>query len=115
LLPEYMSTPDGMAIDAEGNLIFACPDYTDPSMPGCILKIDENKRIRKWVEVPVSEETGHAFPMGIAFGPDGDLNICDRRWWPPGWSTPTACGSTETTCTSRTACSPRSRILPACW
>jgi hypothetical protein len=31
--------------------------------------------------VPVSEETGHAFPMGIAFGPDGDLYICDNQGW----------------------------------
>jgi sugar lactone lactonase YvrE len=50
-------------------------------MPGCILKIDAQKKIRKWVDVPVSEETGHAFPMGIAFGPDGDLYICDNQGW----------------------------------
>jgi len=81
LLPDYVSTPDGMAIDSEGNLILACPNYADPSQPGCILKIDENKKIRKWVDVPVSEETGHAFPMGIAFGPDGDLYICDNQGW----------------------------------
>jgi sugar lactone lactonase YvrE len=80
-LPDYVSTPDGMAIDLEGNLILACPNYADPSMPGCILKIDAQKKIRKWVDVPVSEETGHAFPMGIAFGPDGDLYICDNQGW----------------------------------
>jgi glucose/arabinose dehydrogenase len=80
-LPDYVCTPDGMAIDAEGDLILACPNYADPSMPGCLLKIDEKKRIRKWVDVPVSEETGHAFPMGIAFGPDGDLYICDNQGW----------------------------------
>jgi hypothetical protein len=51
-LPDYVSTPDGMAIDLEGNLILACPNYADPSMPGCILKIDAQKKIRKWVDVP---------------------------------------------------------------
>jgi sugar lactone lactonase YvrE len=81
VLPDYVCTPDGMAIDAEGDLILACPNYADPSMPGCILKIDGKKNIRKWVDVPVSEETGHAFPMGIAFGPDGDLYICDNQGW----------------------------------
>jgi sugar lactone lactonase YvrE len=80
-LPDYVSTPDGMAIDAEGNLILACPNYADPSMPGCLLKIDRNRKISKWVDVPVSPETGHAFPMGIAFGPDGDLYICDNQGW----------------------------------
>jgi hypothetical protein len=81
LLPEYVSTPDGMAIDNEGNLILACPSYADPTLPGCILKIDENKRIRKWVDVPVSMETGHAFPMGIAkdTGPY-NFNLFMHQW-----------------------------------
>ena len=80
-LPEYACTPDGMAIDSEGNLALACPNFADLSKPGCLLKIDERRNIRKWVDVPVSEETGHAFPMGIAFGPDGDLYICDSQGW----------------------------------
>lgn len=80
-LPDYVSTPDGMAIDRDGNLILACPNYAIPAMPGCILKIDRNKTIRKWFDVPVCEETGAARPMGIAFGPDGDLYICDNQGW----------------------------------
>ena len=35
----------------------------------------------KWFDVPVHEETGIATPMGIAFGPDGDLYICDNQGW----------------------------------
>ncbi len=85
-LPEFVSTPDGMAIDAEGNLILACPNFADPSMPGCLVKFDHTGKARKWVDVPVSPETGHAFPMGIAFGPDGDLYICDNQ----GWTHPSA-------------------------
>ncbi len=80
-LPDYVSTPDGMAIDGEGNLILACPNYADPAMPGCILKIDRNRNITKWVDVPAHEETGCARPMGIAFGPDGDLYVCDNQGW----------------------------------
>ncbi len=80
-LPNYVSTPDGMAIDSEGNLILACPNYADDSMNGVILKIDKNKSISKWIDVPVSDETGKAFPMGIAFGPDGDLYVCDNQGW----------------------------------
>ena len=81
ILPEYVCTPDGMAIDEEGNLILACPNYADLSKPGCILKINEKKEIRKWVDVPVLEETGHAFPMGIGFGPDWDLYVVDNQGW----------------------------------
>ncbi len=81
-LPNYVSTPDGMAIDSEGNLILACPNYADQSLPGCLVKIDREHHIRKWVDVPVSPETGLASPMGIAFGPDGDLYVCDNQGWP---------------------------------
>jgi sugar lactone lactonase YvrE len=81
LLPDYVSTPDGMAIDAEGNLILSCPNYADVSMPGCILKIDKNKNITKWADVPVHPETGCARPMGIAFGPDWDIYVIDNQGW----------------------------------
>jgi sugar lactone lactonase YvrE len=81
ILPDYVATPDGMAIDAEGNLILACPNYADLSKPGCLLKIDKDRKIRRWVDVPVLAETGHAFPMGIAFGPDWDIYICDNQGW----------------------------------
>ena len=82
ILPDYVATPDGMTIDHEGNLILACPNYADQSLPGCILKIDQNRNITKWFDVPVHEDTGLASPMGIAFGPDGDLYICDNQGWP---------------------------------
>jgi hypothetical protein len=81
VLPDYVCTPDGMAIDWEGNLILACPNYADPSMPGCLLKIGKDRKIRKWIDVPVHPDTGHAFPMGIAFGPDWDLYVCDNQGW----------------------------------
>lgn len=81
LLPEYVCTPDGMAIDEDGKLILACPNFADSSKPGCILKINEKKEIQKWVDVPILEETGHAFPMGIAFGPDWDLYVIDNQGW----------------------------------
>ena len=81
VLPDYVSTPDGMAIDADGNLILSCPNYADTNMPGCILKIDKNKCITKWADVPVSPETGCARPMGIAFGPDWDIYVCDNQGW----------------------------------
>ncbi len=81
LLPEYCNTPDGMAVDSEGNLILSAANYADPSVPGSILKIDRNRNITKWVDVPLHPETGHAHPMGIAFGPDGDLYVVDNQGW----------------------------------
>ena len=82
ILPDYVATPDGMAITDDGDLVLACPNYADQSLPGCILRFDKDKNIRKWFDVPVHPETGLASPMGIAFGPDGDLYICDNQGWP---------------------------------
>ncbi len=90
-LPDYCPTPDGMAIDAEGNVVVACPNYgsyaegaTTPSQPACFIKIDKSNRVTKWFDCPVLGETGRACPMGIAFGPDGDLYVCDNQNWPTG-------------------------------
>lgn len=83
ILPDYVATPDGMAVHPDdGDLILACPNYADQSLPGCILKIDPRKKIKKWVDIPVHPETGLGSPMGIAFGPDGDLYVCDNQGWP---------------------------------
>jgi len=81
LLPDYACTPDGMEIYSDGDLILACPNYADTSKQGCLLKIDKNKNIKKWVDVPKHKETGLACPMGIAFGPDWDIYICDNQGW----------------------------------
>lgn len=81
-LPSYVATPDGMAIDADGNLVLACPNYADQSLPGCILKISKEKEIQKLCDLPTHPETGLGSPMGIAFGPDGSLYVCDNQGWP---------------------------------
>ena len=83
LLPEdCCCTPDGMAIDREGNLILSCPIFADMSMPSCVLKIDKDRNIRKWFDVPLNPHTKNARSMGIEFGPDGDLYMVDN----PGWT-----------------------------
>ena len=115
LLPkEYVVTPDGMAVNKQGDLILACPNFADLSYRGCLVKIDINKHISKWLDVPVEEETGSSRPMGIEFGPDGDVTFVTTlagqisrsfslkaecsgyvwltisspslRWWPEAWS-----------------------------
>jgi len=83
-LPDTCPTPDGMAVDAEGNLVVACPNFADTAQPGCLIRVDRQRRITPWVNVPPLAETGRAFPMGIAFGPDGDLYVCDNQNWPTG-------------------------------
>jgi sugar lactone lactonase YvrE len=80
-LPDYCPTPDGMEIDSDDNLVVACPNYADKTKPGCIIKIDKAGNVKKWFNVPTIPATGWACPMGLAFGPDGELFICDNQGW----------------------------------
>jgi sugar lactone lactonase YvrE len=80
-LPEAVATSDGMAIAPDGDLVVACPNFADPTKPGCLLKIGRDFKPRVWVKVPPLPETGVACPMGIEFGPDGDLYVCDNQGW----------------------------------
>lgn len=80
-LPEYVCTPDGMEIDREGNLILSCPNYADDNVKGCVVRIDKNKNLTKWFDVPVHPETGIARNMGIAFDEEDNLYICDNQGW----------------------------------
>lgn len=82
ILPEDLAaTPDGMAVAADGRLIVACPNFADTSKPGCFLAVDETGAITKWADAPPHPGTGLAHPMGIEFGPDGDLYVCDNQGW----------------------------------
>lgn len=78
---EYVCTPDGMAIDRRGNLIVSCPNYADPKMSGCVVRIDKQKNVSKWFDVPVHEDTGLARNMGIELDLDGNIYLCDNQDW----------------------------------
>ncbi|MBS7262160.1 MAG: SMP-30/gluconolactonase/LRE family protein [Eubacteriales bacterium] len=82
-LPDYICTPDSLAVAANGELVLSCPNYADESLPGCIVRIDKNRKIRKWFDVEPLPETGHARPMGIAFDERENLWICDNQAWLP--------------------------------
>ena len=80
-LPDFCVTPDGMEIAPDGDLVVACPNFADPSQKACLIKVGKDLKVRKWVEVPPLAETGVACPMGLAFGPDGDIYVCDNQGW----------------------------------
>lgn len=81
ILPEYINTPDGMAIDRHGNLILSCPNYADTSTSGCVVRIDKQRNITKWFDVPVHPQTGVARNMGIAFDDAWNVYLCDNQGW----------------------------------
>jgi len=80
-LPDICPTPDGMAMDKHGNIIVACPNYGDQSKPAVLMKIGKDNKASLWAHVPTHPDTGVACPMGIDFGPDGDLFVCDNQGW----------------------------------
>lgn len=81
VLPDYVCTPDGMEIDKKGNLIVSCPNYADDSMKGCVIRINKQKEITKWFDVPVHPKTGIARNMGIAIDEEEYIYLCDNQGW----------------------------------
>src|ERR1017187_9154087 len=90
-LPDFAVTPDGMAIAPDGDLLLACPNFasyapgaTKPGVPGRFVKIGKDRKVRDLFECPVLPETGRACPMGVEFGPQGELYVVDNQNWASG-------------------------------
>lgn len=82
--PSTCSVPDGMAIDANGDIILAAPNYIDyEKVKGArLFKIDKNRKVTEWfADLPKHPDTGKVHPMGIEFGPDGNLYIADNQYF----------------------------------
>jgi hypothetical protein len=80
-LPDQCPTPDGMAVSPDGMLVVACPNYADQTQPACLIRLNESGQVEHWVDVPVLKRTGVACPMGICFGPEGEIYIVDNQGW----------------------------------
>ncbi|MCL2117205.1 MAG: SMP-30/gluconolactonase/LRE family protein [Planctomycetaceae bacterium] len=79
ILPEGMSHPDGMTVHpATGDIILAVPTIGDKGA-AWLLRIDADDKVSKYFELPVHPETGRVTPLGISFGPDGNLYIADSQ------------------------------------
>ena len=78
-MPPSCTTPDGMCIDLKGRLVIAAPN-NDRTQPGAVFRLDApGGTPKKWFDVPPCPESGYSSPMGICFGPEGELYVCDNQ------------------------------------
>lgn len=80
-LGDSFSVPDGMAIDVNGNVVLAVPNYLSFEKDGAkIVTMDKDGNvISTFSDLPKNSVTGKVHPMGIEFGPDGNLYIADNQ------------------------------------
>ena len=78
-MPHSCTTPDGMCVDSRGRLVIAAPN-NDHTQPGAVFRLSSpDETPMKWFDVPPCPESGYASPMGICFGPKGELYVCDNQ------------------------------------
>lgn len=80
-LGETCTTPDGMALDSKGHLYLAITNPTSFEKNGAkILTFDENDKPVIWFnDLPLHPVTKRVHPMGMEFGPDGNLYLMDNQ------------------------------------
>ena len=81
--PDELNTPDGIRLDKKtNNMIVACPNFNDMKHPGRLIQITPDNRWEVYFDkCPKHPETGHAHPMGMDFGPDGNLYYADNQYF----------------------------------
>lgn len=79
-LGETFSVPDGLAVDANNNIVLAVPNYLSYDRDGAkIVTFDKDgKIVNVFKDLPEHPEFKKVHPMGIGFGPDGNLYVADN-------------------------------------
>jgi len=92
-LPRTYNTSDSMARMPDGRIVLAVPNYnnltlheqgrTSEEAPALLAIVDPvRKTVQDWYRfqpADLSPVTGKVAPMGVAFGPDGNLYYVDRQ------------------------------------
>ena len=79
-LPEKYNTPDGMVVDAKGNIILSCPNFSDDKFPAKMLLIDKDDKVTELITLPIHPETKKPVgALGVDIGSDGNLYVADNQ------------------------------------
>jgi len=88
-LPEWCHNPDGLTVDEKtGKIYLNNPNFNGPAaggkkkdFPATLNVLDKDGNFEKLLEYPPLEETGQTGAMGLDFGPDGNLYVCDNQYF----------------------------------
>ncbi|MDQ8180311.1 SMP-30/gluconolactonase/LRE family protein [Pelagicoccus sp. SDUM812005] len=78
-LPEYCPTPDAFDIAPDGSLTLSCPNFADRDSPSVLMRITPDGTVSKICEIPGLSEGQKGIAMGIAYGPEGELYVCNPK------------------------------------
>lgn len=79
---DVANTPEGLALDRDGNLYLSAINGVDPSYPGHIWKMDAKTGAWSIFFVTRTDtSSGKSFPQGIVFGDDGNLYYSENQYF----------------------------------
>ncbi|MCQ2390440.1 MAG: hypothetical protein MJ240_03350 [Kiritimatiellae bacterium] len=79
---DVVNLPDGLTQDKDGNIYMSAPNLIDKSYAGVVMK--RCFKTGKWsvfAAGAISPKTGRGCPMGIEYGPDGNIYYCDNQYF----------------------------------
>ncbi len=79
---DVLNTPDGLAMDAVGNVYLSAVNGVDGTYPGHIWRMDKvTGKGSVFAPCKPHPKTHAAYPMGLAFDPDGNLYYADAQYF----------------------------------